>query len=80
MDDQISFLILAGKSVQDGEVKNVYGVKYSGKRASTLNSEKTPEELICSASRSIKVKTFLKGDTFFKKHQYRRVCVDVGLI
>ena len=69
MDDQISFLILAGKSVQDGEVKNVYGVKYSGKRASTLNSEKTPEELVCSASRSIKVKTFMKGDAFFKKHQ-----------
>ena len=43
-----SAVISAGKSVQDGEIKNVYGVKYKGKRASKLKPEKNPEELVCS--------------------------------
>ena len=59
-----SAVVSAGKSVENGEIKNVYGVHYSGKRSSKLKSAKTPQELVCSAFKQIKIQTFLKGIIF----------------
>ena len=56
-----SAVVSAGKSVENGEIKNVYGVHYDGKRSSKLKSDKTPQELVCSAFKQIKIQTFLKG-------------------
>ena len=56
-----SAVVSAGKSVENGEIKNVYGVHYSGKRSSKLKSDNTPQELVCSAFKQIKIQTFLKG-------------------
>jgi len=64
-----SAVIATGKSVQSGEVKNIYNVQYQGKRASKLKALKSAEELVCSAGRQVKIRAFLKNDTFFKKHQ-----------
>lgn len=64
-----SAVIEAGKSVQNDEVRNIYGVNYQGQRAAKLKAEKNAAQLACSAWKSIKVSTFLKGDPFFKSQQ-----------
>lgn len=64
-----SAVIATGKSVQSGEVKNIYNVQYSGKKASKLKALKSPQDLVCSALQQIKMRTFLHNDSFFKKHQ-----------
>jgi hypothetical protein len=64
-----SAVIEAGKSVQNDEVRNVYGVNYQGRKAAKLNVDKSPEELVCSIIDNVQIQTFLKGDAFFKTQQ-----------
>jgi len=64
-----SAVISTGKSVQSGEVKNIYNVEYHGKKAAKLKPLKSPDQLVCSAWRQVKIRTFLQNNDFFKKHQ-----------
>jgi hypothetical protein len=63
-------VVETGKSVLAREVQNVYRVTLDPKRrGSKLATEKTGRDLICSASRSVRIGTFLKGDPFFRRQQ-----------
>jgi len=63
-------VVETGKSVLAGEVQNIYRVKVDPKKRGTkLKTEKSSRELICSAFQSIRIKTFLKGDPFFRRQQ-----------
>lgn len=64
-----SAVISTGKSVQSGEVKNIYNVDYHGRKAAKLKPSKSPDHLVCSAWRQVKIETFLQNNEFFKKHQ-----------
>ena len=65
-----SAVVETGKSVLAGEVQNIYKVKLDPlKRGSKLKSDKTSKQLVCSATKNIEVKTFLKGDAFFGRQQ-----------
>jgi len=56
-----SAVVETGKSVLAGEVQNIYKVKLDAKkRGAKLKSTKTSKELVCSASKNIDVRTFLK--------------------
>lgn len=62
-----STVIETGKSVQVGEIKNSYHVNYNGKKAPLLKSSRPPAMLICDAKRKVSIRTFQKGDYFFRK-------------
>ena len=63
-------VVETGKSVLSGEVQNIYKVRVDPKkRGSKLKSEKSPKELVCSAAKAIEIRTFLKGDEFFRRQQ-----------
>ena len=47
----------------------MYNVKYAGKKGTYLKSDKPPEELVCSAAKSVEIDTFRQGDPFFKSQQ-----------
>jgi len=64
-----SAVISTGKSVQSGEVKNIYNVDYQGRKATKLKPLKSPEQLVCSAWHQVRIQTFLHSNEFFKKHQ-----------
>ena len=61
-----SAVIATGKSVQSGEVKNIYGVNYQGKKATKISLKKTAEDLVCSAFRDVKIRTFLQVNILHK--------------
>jgi hypothetical protein len=63
-------VVETGKSVLAGEVQNIYKVKVAkNKRGAKLKSDKLSRQLVCSAAKSIDVRTFLKGDDFFRRQQ-----------
>ncbi len=65
-----TLVVETGKSVLAGEVQNIYRVTLDPrKRGSKLKTEKSFRDLICTASRRIRIKTFLKGDPFFRRQQ-----------
>lgn len=75
-----SLVVETGKSVLAGEVQNIYRVKLDPKRrGSKLKPEKTFRDLICSASRRIRIQTFLKGDPFFRRQQLDQYLPDTAL-
>ena len=75
-----SAVVETGKSVLAGEVQNIYKVKLDAKkRGAKLKSTKASKELVCSASKKIDVRTFLKGDDFFRRQQLDQYLPDKPL-
>lgn len=64
-----SAVVEAGKSVLNGDVKNVYGVSYSGPKSQRLKADKSPDQLVCGAVKKINMDTFLVDDPFFGSQQ-----------